>query len=78
MFDWKILAVSAPLFFVIYQALAKLLPKDVSVFLVNAYASLIGFAIMLALHFFTSSNKSLLLNMKYLPLAIGRGTYKSW
>lgn len=73
MFDWKILAVSVPLFFVTYQSLAKFLPKDVSIFLVNAYASLIGFLIMLTLHLLTSQDKSLILGMKYLPIAIGIG-----
>ncbi|MDO8583528.1 MAG: EamA family transporter [bacterium] len=73
MFDWKILAISTPLLFVTYQTLSKLLPKDVSVFLVNAYASLIGFIIMLTLHLLTSSNKSLILGTKYLPIAFGIG-----
>lgn len=31
MIDWKILAITIPLLFVIYQTLAKVLPKDVSV-----------------------------------------------
>lgn len=73
MFDWKILAISTPLLFVIYQTLSKFLPKDASVFLVNAYASFIGFLIMLLLHLLTSSDKSLILGMKYLPIAIGIG-----
>lgn len=73
MLDWKILAISTPLLFVSYQTLAKFLPKDASVFLVNAYASFIGFLIMLLLHLLTSSDKSLILGMKYLPIAIGIG-----
>lgn len=73
MFDWKILAFSTPLLFVIYQTLSKFLPNDVSVFLINAYASFIGFIIMLVLHLLTSSDKSLILGMKYLPIAIGIG-----
>lgn len=73
MIDWKILAVGTPLLFVIYQTLSKLLPKDISVFLVNAYASFIGFLIMLALHLFISPDKSLILGTKYLPIAIGIG-----
>lgn len=73
MFDWKILAVTVPLFFVVYQTLSKLLPKDVSIFLINAYASLVGFLIMLILHLLTSSDKSLILGMKYLPIAVGIG-----
>lgn len=73
MFDWKILAIATPLLFVIYQTLSKFLPKDVSVFLINAYASFIGFLVMLTLHLLTSSDKSLILGMKYLPIAIGIG-----
>jgi hypothetical protein len=73
MIDWKVLAITAPLLFVTYQTLSKLLPKDVSVFLVNAYASLIGFLIMLALHLLTAQDKSLILGSKYLPVALGIG-----
>lgn len=73
MLDWKILALSTPLLFVTYQTLSKFLPKDASVFLVNAYASFIGFLIMLTLHLLTSQDKSLILGMKYLPIAIGIG-----
>lgn len=73
MFDWKILAFTTPLLFVIYQTLSKLLPKDISIFLINAYASFIGFLIMLILHLLTSSNKSLILGFRYLPLALGIG-----
>lgn len=77
MLDWKILAVIAPLFFVIYQALSKLLPKDTSVFLVNAYAAFIGMLFMMILHFLFSSNKSLELNLKVLPVVIGIGLFIS-
>jgi len=73
MFDWKLLAVIAPLFFVSYQTLSKFLPKDVPVFLVNAYVSLMGALVMFILHLLFSSNKSLTLNMKYLPLALAIG-----
>lgn len=73
MFDWKILAITVPLFFVVYQTLSKFLPKDLSIFLINAYASLIGFLIMLILHLLTSSDKSLILGMRYLPIAVGIG-----
>ncbi len=73
MFDWKILAFATPLLFVAYQTLSKFLPKDISVFLVNAYASFIGFLIMLTLHLLFSSDKSLVLGMKYLPIALGIG-----
>lgn len=77
MLDWKIITVITPLFFVIYQTLSKLLPKDTSTFLVNAYASFIGMLFMLILHLFFSSNKSMMLNMKALPLAIGIGLFIS-
>ncbi len=73
MVDWKTLAFTVPILFVTYQALAKLLPKGVSVFLVNAYASLIGFAIMLSLHLLTQQNKSLALTGKTLLVALGIG-----
>ncbi|MFA5876851.1 MAG: EamA family transporter [Candidatus Paceibacterota bacterium] len=70
---WKIIAVIAPLFFVAYQSLSKFFPKDISPFLINAYASLVGFGVMLVLFFLTSENKSLALESKYLPLALGVG-----
>lgn len=73
MFDWKVLAIATPLLFITYQALSKFLPKDVSVFLVNAYASLIGFLIMMVLHLLTSPDKSLTLSLKYIPIALGIG-----
>lgn len=73
MLDWKVLALATPLLFVTYQTLSKTLPKDISVFLVNAYASLVGFLIMLILHLATSEDKSLLLGTKYLPVAIAIG-----
>lgn len=71
--DWKILAISVPLFFVSYQALAKILPKGASLFLVNAYASLIGAALMLSLHLLTQKDKSLSLTPKMLSYALGIG-----
>jgi drug/metabolite transporter (DMT)-like permease len=71
--DWRILAISVPLLFVSYQALSKLLPKGTSIFLVNAYASLVGVLLMLALHFAASPNKSLQLPGKVLLLALGMG-----
>jgi len=70
--DWKPLALTVPIFFVTYQALAKTLPKNISVFLVNAYASFIGVLIMLALHFLTSSNKPGP-HGKYIWTAVGIG-----
>ncbi len=71
--DWKLIAILAPTFFVAYQALSKLLPRDVSTFLVNAYASLIGAVVMLAMHLLFSANKSLALTSKYLSIALGIG-----
>lgn len=73
MLDWRLLAVTVPLFFVSFQALSKLLPKTTSVFLVNAYASLVGVVIMLLLHFLTSSNKSIQLPAKYILISLGIG-----
>lgn len=70
---WQILAILTPLFFVGYQTLSKFLPKTISIFLVNAYASLIGLLVMLTLHLLLSPNKSLSLPPKYLPLVIGIG-----
>lgn len=71
--DWKILAIIVPLTFVGYQSLSKLLPKTVSLYLVNAYAAIFGIILMLALHLMTSPNKSLAVNSKTLPLIIGIG-----
>jgi drug/metabolite transporter (DMT)-like permease len=70
--DWKPLALSVPIFFVTYQALSKTLPKDISIFLVNAYASVVGVLVMLALHFLTSSSKPGP-HGKYIWTAIGIG-----
>jgi len=71
--DWRIIAIFAPLFFVAYQALSKLLPRDISAFLVNAYASLIGAAVMIVLHLLFSANKSIVLASKYLWIGLGIG-----
>ncbi len=73
MFDWKILAVTVPLFFVSYQALSKLLPKTISPLLVNAYAALVGLVLMLTLYLLSSPNKSLRLPGKYLGITVGIG-----
>ena len=69
--DWRIFAAIAPFLFVSYQALSKLLPKNISVLLVNAYVSAIGALLMLLIYLFTSSNKSITLNTKYIPVTIG-------
>lgn len=73
MLDWKLIAFSAPVLFVTYQTLSKLLPKGISVFLITAYASLMGFLIMLTLHFLTQSDKSVRLSGKSFVLALGMG-----
>ena len=70
---WQFLAITVPLLFVIYQSFSKLLPKDLSVFLVSAYASLMGFFVMLLMHLLLSNNKSIVLSLKYLPLVLGIG-----
>lgn len=75
--DWKIVAIITPLAFASYQSLSKLLPKTTSVFLVNAYASLIGLVFMLSLHFLLSPNKSLALSSKTIPIVIGIGIFIS-
>jgi|SRR3989344_2664367 len=71
--DWRLIAFTAPIFFVTYQTLSKLLPKGVSSFLVTAYASLMGFLVMLVLHFLTQSDKSLRLSNKSFGLALAMG-----
>ncbi len=75
MFDWRIIAFSAPIFFVIYQSLSKLLPKGLSAFLVTAYASLMGFVIMFSLHLITQTDKSIRLPNKALGLALAMGLF---
>lgn len=78
MLDWKVYALTTPIFFVGYQSLAKLLPRDVSVFLITAYAMGMGFVIMLMLHFISSTTKSGQLQAKHLLLALGIGTLISF
>lgn len=76
--NWIILATLAPLMFVIYQALAKLLPQGISVFLVNAYASIIGALTMLIIHLFIHTPKTIYLSSKQILLAIGIGLFISF
>ena len=72
--SWLSLAFLTPILFAAYQALSKLLPKGTSVYLVNAYASLVGLLLMLALYFLTNqSSKSLRLSPKAFYLALGVG-----
>lgn len=73
--SWKIIAVLTPIAFVVYQSLSKMLPKNVPVFLVTAYASLIGALVMFSIHLLTSSNKSLNLTGKSLTLALLIGLF---
>src|SRR3989344_8076126 len=73
--NWIIVAILAPLMFVIYQILSKLLPRDVSLFLVNAYASLAGAFIMLLIHFIVATNKSIYLTTKTFALTIAIGAF---
>ncbi len=72
--DWRILAVSVPIFFVSFQSLSRLLPKDAPIFLINAYASAIGVLLMLTLHLSTHPQKNVQLTGKSLLLALGIGT----
>lgn len=70
---WQLLAIGAPLFFVAYQALSKLLPSDVSPFLVNAYASAAGTLVMLALYFMTAGERTVGLASRTFWLAVSIG-----
>ena len=70
---WQALAIGAPLLFVTYQAISKLLPTDISPFLINAYASAIGVVVMVILYLLTSPTKSLSLGSNSLWLAMGIG-----
>lgn len=77
MLDWKILALVGPLCYAIFQSFSKLVPKGTSVFLINAYASLVGLIVMLTLHLLFSSNKSLVLNSKISLTAVSLGVFLS-
>ncbi len=70
---WQMIAIGAPLLFVTYQSISKLLPSDVSPFLVNAYASAIGVIVMLVLYLITSPTKVLALSSRSLWLAVTIG-----
>src|SRR5579871_5311453 len=72
--NWLPLAFLVPAAFATFQALSKILPKGTSVYLVNAYASVVGLVVMLTLYFLTSHGiKSVRLSPKafYLTLGIG-------
>lgn len=62
-----------PVFFVIYQAFAKLLPKGTSTFLAGAYALAIAAVMLATLHLLTQDNKSLQLPSKTMLLTLGMG-----
>ena len=70
---WQLLAIGAPLLFVTYQALSKLLPSDISPFLINAYASAIGVVVMLVLYFLTTAERTIAVSSRTLALAVGIG-----
>lgn len=72
--NWKIIALFTPLAFVFFQAISKTLPKNISIFLINAYALLTGALLMLILHLITSDKKVLSMNGKYLGAAVAIGT----
>ncbi|OGG69207.1 hypothetical protein A3F27_01295 [Candidatus Kaiserbacteria bacterium RIFCSPHIGHO2_12_FULL_53_13] len=74
---WQIIAIGAPLLFVTYQSISKLLPANISPFLVNAYASAVGAVVMVLLYFLTSTEKSVYLASRSLWLAIGIGVLVS-
>ena len=70
---WQMIAIGAPLFFVAYQSLSKLLPENISPLLINAYASAVGLVVMLALFMLTSAEKSFAVSARTLSLALGIG-----
>lgn len=74
---WQLLAIGLPLLFVTYQSLSKLLPGDISPFLVNAYASAIGAVIMFVLYLVTSTEKTFSMNSGSLWLALAIGALVS-
>jgi drug/metabolite transporter (DMT)-like permease len=72
--NWQLLTIIAPIFFIAYQALSKLLPKTTSSYLVTAYASLTGAIVMLALHLLLSPTKSLTMGWRTVGLTLSIGT----
>jgi len=74
MIDWRILAIGAPLLFVVYQAFAKSLPKGTSSLLAGAYALGIATVMLFVLYLLTQDNKSLHLPSKTTWLTLGMGT----
>lgn len=73
---WKTIAVFAPLFFVSYQALAKLWPKHLSVFLLNAIASIVGAVVMFTIFLATEKGTEQISQMggRQWLIAAGIGT----
>ncbi|MBI4067107.1 EamA family transporter [Candidatus Gottesmanbacteria bacterium] len=75
--SWIILTIISTIFFSFYQALAKLIPKNIPVFLAASYAFFFGSMVLVVIHLLTSANKSILINEKNIPLLIGVGALVS-
>lgn len=74
---WKTIAIFAPIFFVSYQALAKLWPKQLSVFLLNSIASIVGAIVMFVIFLATEKSTAQITQMdgKQWLIAAGIGTF---
>lgn len=72
--SWYLIAAAGPLAFVLYQSLTKLLPKDISVFLINMYVALMSAFVMLCAHLLFSETKRFALPERSLSLVFGIGT----
>jgi len=59
--------------FSFYQSLAKILPKNIPIFLATAYAFLFGSIVLFIIHLLSSSNKSIIMSEKNIPILIGIG-----
>jgi drug/metabolite transporter (DMT)-like permease len=77
MLDWKMLAVVGPLFFAIYQSLAKMLPKGTSTLVAGAYTFLLCSVLIFLANFIFSSNKSIVLTSKSIPVIVGMAVFLS-
>lgn len=76
--SWAILAIIAPIVFVIYHIISKFLPSGISIFLVNAYAFIFGALLMFMAHFLVSEDKSPYLTSKNLIFALSIGACLSF
>src|SRR3989344_5125614 len=74
---WIILTVIGTLMFSFYQSLAKILPKNIPIFLATAYAFLFGSIVLFIIHLLSSSNKSIIMSEKNIPILIGIGALQS-